>query len=627
MPDTNDPSAPQARPYLRSALFVDFDNIYLRLQQEDPRAAEQFATHPNRWLTWLRDGLPLEGAELADRADRIERAERAGRVESGPGGVLRPRRKILFRRCYLNPLHFGRYRPDFSRAAFEVVDCPPLTSSGKTSADIHMVMDILDALQHQTHFDEFILLSGDADFTPVLLRLSKHDRRSAVLAIGPAAAAFKAACDLLIDEDTFLEEAIGIVPGQGHHGHHGRGVRSFGDAGAGLVGGPVPSPLDDLLRQIGTRVIERAAGGELMATELPAIYREFPEFTSSTNWLGFKTLRQMTLGVTHAQPGLEMLEGDPWRVRATAGAEIAGGEPAAESGSSDLAESILALVRETVGESDAAVPMARLAQLVIARFGDQVLRSHWAGAGSFRELLVRFEDTSAEPSEEAGGAGFRVSPAKPGFVYDPERHQVPVEGRADELEETDPELAALAYRIHQVTDTPYLPPSEYALLFRLIAEEVTEHGFFLHRTSKAVRDRSVEEGSPIARMSINFILRGIVFSGHRFGVTDRESATDLGRCFAKNVLVLCDNAGLQLGPQERARVFGWLAGDEGEGEPARAEPGTPGTESEDQPAGAQPADTQPAEAPSPEGLSAEALEKAAGGNGGEAGELEQNGIE
>ena len=179
---------PRDERHLRTALFVDFDNIYLRLQHEDPRAAEQFATHPSRWLAWLRDGLP-SGDAL-------------------PGASQR--RKILFRRCYLNPSQFGRFRPDFSRAAFEVVDCPPLTSGGKTSADIHMVMDILDTLNHATHFDEFIILSGDADFTPVLLRLSKHDRRSAVLAIGPASAAYKAACDHLIDEDTFLEEAIGV---------------------------------------------------------------------------------------------------------------------------------------------------------------------------------------------------------------------------------------------------------------------------------------------------------------------------------------------------------------------------------------------------------------------------------
>jgi hypothetical protein len=173
---------------MRTALFVDFDNIYLGLQREDPVAAEQFATDPTRWLLWLQD--KLEGTQ-----------------EGTPR-----RRKILFRRCYLNPSQFGRFRPYFTRSAIEVVDCPPLTSGGKTSADIHMVMDILDTLSHPTWFDEFILLSGDADFTPVLLRLSKHDRRSAILAVGPASVAYKAACDLLIDQDTFLEEAIGATP-------------------------------------------------------------------------------------------------------------------------------------------------------------------------------------------------------------------------------------------------------------------------------------------------------------------------------------------------------------------------------------------------------------------------------
>ncbi|HEV3076304.1 MAG TPA: NYN domain-containing protein, partial [Thermoanaerobaculia bacterium] len=172
--------------HVRSALFVDFDNIYLGLQNEDPRAAEQFATHPGRWLRWLQQELPDDS---------------------------RTGRKILSRRCYLNPSQFARFRPYFIRSAFEVVDCPPLTRGGKTSADIQMVMDIMDALGHVTRFEEFIILSGDADFTPVLLRLSRHDRRSVVLAAGPASAAYKAACDLLIDQDTFLEEAIGIGEG------------------------------------------------------------------------------------------------------------------------------------------------------------------------------------------------------------------------------------------------------------------------------------------------------------------------------------------------------------------------------------------------------------------------------
>jgi len=36
-----------------SALFVDFDNIYSRILEQDPALARTFATSPQRWLRWL----------------------------------------------------------------------------------------------------------------------------------------------------------------------------------------------------------------------------------------------------------------------------------------------------------------------------------------------------------------------------------------------------------------------------------------------------------------------------------------------------------------------------------------------------------------------------------------------
>jgi len=515
MPDSN-PSPTR----VRSALFVDFDNIYLGLQREDPAAAEQFATDPTRWLMWLQDHLPNQ-----DGDDR--------------------KRKILLRRCYLNPSQFGRFRPYFTRSAFEVVDCPPLTSGGKTSADIHMVMDILDTLGHATRFDEFILLSGDADFTPVLLRLSKHDRRSAILAVGPASVAYKAACDLLIDQDTFLEEAIGATPGQT----------------ARAAYGPSNSAMTDLLRHIADKVYERAsASGELVATELPPIFRDFPEFTASTNWLGFNSLRNMTMAVVSTRRDLAMIDGDPWRVGIVAEGEAP--EPSPEPGRllahprflsiaerNRLIEEILDYVRSAVGASDAAVPMARAAQMVISRFGEQVLATRWAGAGTFRDLLEGRENP-----------GFAISSLKPGYIYDPARHQLPVDGRPEELV-GDPELNALAYRVHQLTDTPYLTRGDYSRIFRLTAEEVNEHGYFLTRTSKAVRDRCIEEGSPIARASVNFILRGITFGGHRFGQNGPEDPLALASSFLRNVMSLCDGAGIALDEEEAEVLAEWILGE------------------------------------------------------------------
>jgi NYN domain len=186
---------------MKSALFVDFDNVFSQLRQLQPDAAERFARHPSEWIGWLTSSLALP--------EPHEEGER---------------RRLLVRRCYLNPNWYQNYRHAFLRAGFEIVDCPPVTSQGKTSTDIHMVLDIIDLLQHETRCDEFIVFSADADFTPVLRKLRRYDRRTTVLAIGFPSAAYQASADLLIDERLFLREALGfgLVPVDVSPGHNGQ---------------------------------------------------------------------------------------------------------------------------------------------------------------------------------------------------------------------------------------------------------------------------------------------------------------------------------------------------------------------------------------------------------------------
>lgn len=162
---------------LRSALFVDFDNVLLGLKGLDEAAAEVFATNPQRWVDWL---------------------------EAAPNGQGQQRR-FLSRNCYLNPQAFARYRAIFIQAGFTVVDCPPLTVRGKNSADIRIVMDVLDLLDHPVHYDDFVIASADADFIPVLQRLRAHDRRTTVIASGPVAPAYRANSDTLIDAEAFID--------------------------------------------------------------------------------------------------------------------------------------------------------------------------------------------------------------------------------------------------------------------------------------------------------------------------------------------------------------------------------------------------------------------------------------
>src|SRR6516162_1288046 len=113
---------------VRTAIFVDFDNMFGGLTAIDSTAAESFATDPARLLAWLEFGDDLEG---------------------------RFRRRFLLKACYLNPDVFRRYRSFFVSAGFRVIDCPSLTQKGKSAADIHLVLDVVDALEHKTRFEEF----------------------------------------------------------------------------------------------------------------------------------------------------------------------------------------------------------------------------------------------------------------------------------------------------------------------------------------------------------------------------------------------------------------------------------------------------------------------------------------
>jgi hypothetical protein len=157
-----------------SAVFVDYDNIYLSLKRKSEEAAKRFAKDASVWLRAIETGRLIT----------------ATNAPFGDGG-----RRIVMNRCYGNPVprrnahdnstdmnSFPFVRHHFLRAGFEVVDCPPLTAQLKNSSDIRMVMDVRDYLTHDTYFDEFIILSGDADFTPVLHRLRAHARRTVIFA-------------------------------------------------------------------------------------------------------------------------------------------------------------------------------------------------------------------------------------------------------------------------------------------------------------------------------------------------------------------------------------------------------------------------------------------------------------
>jgi hypothetical protein len=526
--------------HISSALFVDFDNMFLRLKGlPDPSAATMFATQPDRWLEWLEKEMSL--AHFGD-------------------GVTS--RRILVRKCYLNPASFGIYRPFFTRAAFEVVDCPQLTKEGKTSTDIHMVMDIMDALHHTSRFDEFILFSADADFTPVLMRVRQYDRRSVVAAVGYSSPAYKSACDYLPPVNTFLQKALGI------------GLNDEVEEKLPILPGVMQVAVLDRMGEVISQRL--AVNGPVNAYELPAIFKRVDEFRESTTWLGFRSLRNLTEAVVARRSDIKCVE-EPeegnWGVRFIGDEEQSAGNGSAQAGFrisqnheqqpeqniQPLLQEISTLVIEKVNRASKPVPMGSLAEVVKETFGEQINGSYWLGFQTFKGLLKQLDLN-----------GLKIHNITPGYVYNPEQHDLHslnVQNLNDdrknlielEFRERYPEIEPIARQIHHLTDMPYLLPEHYALILGQVARAVNENGFALAQTTRLVRDRCVERGAPVARSHVNFVVIGINYAGYKIGQSEEPETTEkLGQYLYENALNLCQSAQLALSEEDKRLVHDWL---------------------------------------------------------------------
>lgn len=156
-------------------MFVDFDNVFTCLQALDPLAAKRFAEDPKHWADALSSGSSGEDT-----------------------------RRFLIRNCYLNPVVYSKYRTYWTRAGFRVIDCPSLTQRGKSSTDINLVLDAMDALSGNVGIEEFFIASADADFTSLIQRFRAADRMTTVIAAGAVAFAYREMADHVVESHDFV---------------------------------------------------------------------------------------------------------------------------------------------------------------------------------------------------------------------------------------------------------------------------------------------------------------------------------------------------------------------------------------------------------------------------------------
>ena len=324
---------------IKSALFVDYDSFHRSQEDGNGDTAERIAQTSAVWVTALESGKLI-----------------APPPENGA------RRRVLIRRCYADPALLGANRSALIANGFEVIDCPHQVGRKRNAADLHMVIDTIDALEHPAGYDEFVLLSADTDLTPVLLRLRAHNRNTVVYGDEATSAAYRALADGMID------------------------AAKFAAVLSGEVAEPKPEP---------TPEVEAAAGATESAT------------------------------------------------------------------------------------------------------------------------------TTAVPADRN-------------------------------------DIEALARKVHAATNVPMFSPRTFADLFRVLAQEIGEHGYHFQNTAENVAEKLTTAGRNVNRRQVLFVVKGLALKGHVFSTTDTPER--LAEVFREQVIYLIGNAGLDLDEREKAMLPAWIIG-------------------------------------------------------------------
>lgn len=85
--------------------------------------------------------------------------------------------KIVVKKAYADWERYKSAKRGMHEAAFEMIEIPHVSYSGKNSADIRLVVDALDLCHTKQHVDCFVIVSGDSDFSPLVSKLRENAKQ------------------------------------------------------------------------------------------------------------------------------------------------------------------------------------------------------------------------------------------------------------------------------------------------------------------------------------------------------------------------------------------------------------------------------------------------------------------
>ncbi len=584
-----------------SAIFIDYDNIYLSLKRKSEEAARRFAKDAGFWLKGLE----------------------TGQLITETNGMLgAPKRRIVMNRCYGNPVprrnqadnstdmnSFPFVRHHFLRAGFEVIDCPPLTAQLKNSADIRMVMDMRDYLAHETYFDEFIILSGDADFTPLLHRLRQHARKTVVYANDVTAQPYTAICDGEVREQDLINlllEGRLSAPGDATASPAMSQMTSVAPVTAQQAAPPAPR-MDELRHMIIAEVVAgvRASAGPVPLEALAdrALRALGHDRTVGSRWAGagsfFELLRLALPSEVMLSENPPYFAYDPKRhlMQAQPLQELPPPAMPAEIASYAPRNQPAEPVPVAAQPLQPAAPMHAQAQHIQPPAPQP--EPHQPAAIASHQPIIRQRpypaphatqpdrpvfDEMTEPRSDLAPAPApapAVAPvhareqqpmAQPAALSTRQPSAEPIMHRAQPVAGSNgqgyapaaarPEPQSSVHqsiaRIQEACQAPPLAPPEYRMLFEVIADEISQNGLTGAQTLTAITIRAQERGLAARREDVRFVVEAISETDPWF--EQGASANLFAGRFRNFVVARCRDRGLSLSADELDLIDAWFAG-------------------------------------------------------------------
>jgi len=596
-----------------TTVFVDYDNIYLSLKKKNDEAAKRFAKDSALWLEGIVSGQLITPTS---------------------GFIPQGERRLVMNRCYGNPVprrnsndnstdmnSFPFIRHHFLKSGFEVIDCPPLTAQLKNSADIRIVMDVRDILTHDTFFDEFIIMSGDADFTPVLHRLRAHARRTVVFANDSTAQPYTAISDGEIRESSLMQLLL--------KGQTAPQITSTqAESNAREIAPPVRAPIDiDGARRAILGEVVNAVRSAPQAVPLEtladrAVRMVGHERTIGTQWGGYGSFRELLLaglpddihlsdtppytvfdanrhisqtGLIAPQlpppaaervterPAMErqMMERPAPELQMPIERPLAAERPMAERPIAERTARDRAPVERPYDRpvydriempeaplvrQPAPAPQQeqRIERPAAAYAAPQMPAQRRAPAP---EQLPPLSSRPVDPAFSRPAASAPMAPAASAPPAPVARQTAPAPQQQTAAPqptasqqrnaEQATQIQQSIARIHEACQAPALAPAEYRVLFDVMANELTNNGLQGAQTLSNITQRAREFGLDIKRDDLRFILEVVSESDPWF--EQGASANLFAGRFRNFVVARCRSQGLNLSADELDLVDAWFS--------------------------------------------------------------------